>query len=226
MNSTRVDEDGTDLLRHLDEIITRAEEKELMQHYHQVLCKREAWESRGQGQLCRLPWSASDDPNKVIQDVWKESWEGNESILTLRRESSVRQEEQPIVSTANKRRRLHLQPPSDRSIEVWMDVIRTTILLPRCISSLVTSNHFSVNRNEEEEYKEPTKPEMTKYFSTQFQNHCAALELFSLTDWTRFQIELQSANPTSWRFIVTGYRAVVDAFLRFMEQQLLSEPTP
>jgi hypothetical protein len=228
MDPMRVDEDGSDLLRQLDEIITQAEEKDLMQHYDQVLSKRETWESRGQGKVCRLPWSASDDPNKVIQEAWKESSDGEETKLILRGKSNVRQEELPIVSTTTKRPRLHLHPPSEEqhSLEVWIDVIRSTILLPRCISSLVTSNHSTGDRNEEEETKEPTKPEIIQYFSTQFQNHCAALELFPLIDWTLFQIDLQSANPTSWRFIVTGYRAVVDAFLRFIEQQLLLEPPP
>lgn len=224
MNPMRVDEDGYELLRQFNETITQAEEKELMQYHHHVISQRETWESRGQGSHCRLPWSAADDPTKVIQDSWMESEDGSGSNVNVRKKqhNAKRSTEPPAPS---KRPRLHLYPPFEgfRSIELFMDVIRTTILLPRCISSLIKP--ISADRHEEENENEPTKAEIALYFQSEFQNYCAALDLFPLLDWTRFQIQLQSANPTSWRFIVTGYRKVVDAFLRYLEQLLLSSPT-
>jgi hypothetical protein len=193
MNGTVASIEGNDMLRQLDEIIIYAEEREVMQHYGQCQPK------------IRFRWPAMDGMN----------------------EGAISQEERTVaVISNNKRPRLKLF--NDEyididvpSIEICMHVVRTTMLLPRCISVGINRNNDDSSTTTTASNKEPSKTEIVRHFIHEFRRYCVMRDMYKKSFfWNRFDIHLQSANPTSWRFMVTGYRDVVNFFLVFIEHLL------
>jgi hypothetical protein len=222
-----------DTLQEIDYEIIHSEEKELMNKYYHIIHTNIQYDRR-RGRHLILQSYPLQSTNKL---------ETNElTIEDSTIDSRTRYDSTKSNSKNKKRPRLQLYDYDIGTIgyiknsyqHIDLQLIRTTILIPRFFTKKVSNQNTVKNCNDTTTTTstgtsttgtirmEQCKKECEQYLYMKFYKLCIhhTLKYTLPIYWKYFNISLQSANPNSWRCIVVGYKPMVQDVLLYLQHRV------
>jgi len=221
------------LMQKLDDEILRAEEADLLERYDLSIREQEQAEQEQQREAdllerydlsIREQEQAEQQQEEEEQEQQQQQDENNAESVIFDLEQSPWLDS--ALSMAAFRQRIQARKAAELAQEfpdpevLYADVcqemvfVKATKLIPNGLGERWAS-----------------RKDLEAYFVKKFRSHEGA-SLKSPLDWKGFRLRLRSANPTSWRLEVYGYRHTVDLLLRYLrrmfgkalkKQQLLNQ---